>query len=396
MARPMEDYDDGIFSSDGLSENESLHNLDKIESARRAGQRTVKSPSVGVSWLLNMEGICKTAAGRNLTLGWRPGVAVFSRSKLGFIRLYERGGVADASSRWLADDRWELELPPLLNPQEYHTAASAVTMSAGRHYATFQFDQANFSKEIFFGVIRPDYDVEFGKGAAEEDGHCFYDTGTGQCSPGGGDWEGRQPATKQGDRIGLLLDLNAGTLAVYKNEAWLGVMSTGLVGEYSWAVSMKVSGSARIEPAPAPTRTAVEVEAANALQEIQEAMRAASEEIFAWAAGDEGAVTRAGNTRLGCVMGMGQDAAMSEETWVEMAAEWGIDPEAGFTLGEFRTHFTDSLENGELMELLEKVRRVKAAEMRLPPMCSGPTRIRMRHALREAKINQQSMLGDSP
>jgi hypothetical protein len=51
----------------------------------------------------------------------------------------------------------------------------------------------------------------------------------------------------------MLLDLDQGTMTVYKNDERLGVMATGLSGEYSWAVSLAWLGtSARIESAPAP------------------------------------------------------------------------------------------------------------------------------------------------
>ena len=88
------------------------------------------------------------------------------------------------------------------------------------------------------------------------DGHCFYATGSGRCCPGRTDWEGGQNA-KQGDRIGMLLDLDQGSMTIYKNDEWLGVMATGLSGEYSWAVSMYRQGtSVRIEAAPAPAAPA--------------------------------------------------------------------------------------------------------------------------------------------
>ena len=56
-----------------------------------------------------------------------------------------------------------------------------------------------------------------------------------------------------GDRIGLLLDLDEGSIAVYLNGVRLGVMDDGLSGEYCWAVSLwSDSNSARIESAALP------------------------------------------------------------------------------------------------------------------------------------------------
>ena len=58
-----------------------------------------------------------------------------------------------------------------------------------------------------FGVIRPGWDVEGTVGAYGEDNHCFYSTYFGRRYPDGQDWEGMQRTREQGDRIGMLLDL---------------------------------------------------------------------------------------------------------------------------------------------------------------------------------------------
>lgn len=59
-----------------------------------------------------------------------------------------------------------------------------------------------------------------------------------------GDWSapptvavwGGQEGIAGGDVIGLLLDLDQGTLTVYINGRKLGVMKDGLTGEYCWGV----------------------------------------------------------------------------------------------------------------------------------------------------------------
>ena len=67
-----------------------------------------------------------------------------------------------------------------------------------------------------------------------------------------------QHAREAGDRIGMLLDLDQGSMTVYKNDERLGVMATGLSGEYCWALSMESdpydhrTDSVRIEAAVAP------------------------------------------------------------------------------------------------------------------------------------------------
>ena len=50
-------------------------------------------------------------------------------------------------------------------------------------------------------------------------------------------WEGIQPFGC-GDVVGLLLDCDAGTLAVEENGRRLGVAITGLMGELRWAVTL--------------------------------------------------------------------------------------------------------------------------------------------------------------
>jgi hypothetical protein len=133
-------------------------------------------------------------------------------------------------------------------------AASKAVMRAGHHYVQFTVMSGH---AMVFGVIRPGWDVEGGEKAWDVDGHCFCGTYGGHRWPGTHDWEGMQRAREQGDRIGMLLDLDQGTMTVYKNDERLGVMATGLSGEYCWAVSLHYVGySARVDaaalPAPGP------------------------------------------------------------------------------------------------------------------------------------------------
>jgi len=59
--------------------------------------------------------------------------------------------------------------------------------------------------------------------------------------------------------LGLLLDLDEGTLSVYKNGVRLGTMMSGLSGEYVWVMQMIAQANGRpdrqnvrIERAPLP------------------------------------------------------------------------------------------------------------------------------------------------
>ena len=132
-------------------------------------------------------------------------------------------------------------------------AASRVVMRSGRHFAQFTVVAGD---DVLFGVIRPGWDVEGGQHAFCKDGHCFYDTFDGRRLPGTHAWEGMQHAREEGDRIGMLLDLDQGSMSVWKNGELLGVMQAeGLSGPLCWAVELYQGHSARIESAAVPAAT---------------------------------------------------------------------------------------------------------------------------------------------
>ena len=141
----------------------------------------------------------------------------------------------------------------------WRTAASKVVMRSGCHYVQFTVLEGC----MMFGVVRPGWDVEGGVDAEYVDGHCFYYTANGRflrCFDGFNDysdWEGMQHAQEQGDRIGMLLDLDQGSMTVWKNDERLGVMlAEGLRGPLCWAASMfHQDDSARIESAAVPAAT---------------------------------------------------------------------------------------------------------------------------------------------
>ena len=121
-------------------------------------------------------------------------------------------------------------------------------VGGGRHMV--QFTTVRKGDDMLFGLIRADWDVEGGENANWVEGHCFYYTDDGKRYPDDSEWEGMQTAMEEGDRIGLLLDLDAGSLTVYKNDERLGVMQeSGLTDAagYRWAVALASKGdSARI------------------------------------------------------------------------------------------------------------------------------------------------------
>eukprot|EP01046_Picozoa_sp_COSAG06_P005008 COSAG06_NODE_218_length_20036_cov_21.649446_7_plen_414_part_00 len=129
------------------------------------------------------------------------------------------------------------------------TAASAVAMRSGRHYAAFTVLGVHQRDGVYFGLIRPAHgDINDYRMAGGTQDECFYFTQTGMGSRG--DWQGRQ-AARQGDTIGLLLDFGSGSLTVFRNGVRLGVMATGLEGEYSWAANL-VSQHDSVHIAPTP------------------------------------------------------------------------------------------------------------------------------------------------
>ncbi|EJK47999.1 hypothetical protein THAOC_33241, partial [Thalassiosira oceanica] len=156
---------------------------------------------------------------------------------------------------------------------DHGSAISSHIMRSGKHYAKFKVKQMA-SDEINIGIIRPllkkndrmdfrfhpvirddfikdyDSDIDFtirasywGDGNVNcctydgEDGSCWWSSGRGTGDEGDNTWSGNEVLGVDPCTIGLLLDLNAGTLTVYRNSRRLGVMKRGLTGEYCWMVT---------------------------------------------------------------------------------------------------------------------------------------------------------------
>ena len=145
--------------------------------------------------------------------------------------------------------------------------ASSYVMESGIHYAVFHTSKSNF-----IGVVRPVPNLDPGRFvnpnfhffvtelfayflAARTDkwgsGNvhvCEYEceygsmTWTNWDSNTSVDWEGMEDCNT-GDTIGMLLNLEEGTLTIYKNNRRLGVMKDGLSGSYCWYVSVGKKGS---------------------------------------------------------------------------------------------------------------------------------------------------------
>ena len=160
---------------------------------------------------------------------------------------------------------------------EWGTAFSNNILRAGKHYVAFEVSSTKREDDdigALVGVMRPGKANQNTKGYPAKKEFfqnfsrkqvgcqnnndiqcCLYYSHNGDCyssdwedSDNGGlsstwddgglssTWDGKE-GFSSGDEIGMLLDLDVGTLSVYKNSRKLGVMKRGLAGAYCWAVS---------------------------------------------------------------------------------------------------------------------------------------------------------------
>ena len=162
------------------------------------------------------------------------------------------------------------EVPPPdapLGGYHYRCAASAVVMRSGRHYAEFTLVDGQEHPDNHLGVVRPDWDATLQQYEAHRQrDHCFFQTFDGGCLNPSANLEADEPNDVKtwvgqiradlGARIGMLLDLERGSLTVFKNDVLLGVMvESGLTGNYCWAATLYERGDCvRIESKPVPPR----------------------------------------------------------------------------------------------------------------------------------------------
>jgi len=156
----------------------------------------------------------------------------------------------------------------------WSTAMSGHVMRGGRHFTEFTITNEQSRPVIWPGIMRPvlltmgvDFEADWNRNVnpVQVSSHykpavaeklrskrtakwggsnvhcCAYNCETGQCY--WSDWNTRaKPIWREGlgesDTIGLLLDLDEGTLSLFKSGRFLGVMKDGLGGEYAWFVSV--------------------------------------------------------------------------------------------------------------------------------------------------------------
>jgi len=143
---------------------------------------------------------------------------------------------------------------------DWETAFSNNILRAGKHYVTLEVSSSQRDIPVLAGVMRPGqinremrsnpFCEEFHQNFSphnnyDDDQCCMYNSFSGELNC----WDGHKFCKESWDgmedmksfscgEIGILLDLDEGTLIVYKNRVRLGVIKSGLAGQYCWVVSM--------------------------------------------------------------------------------------------------------------------------------------------------------------
>ena len=161
----------------------------------------------------------------------------------------------------------------------WKTAISNNILRAGKHYTTF-VSQSN-DVNLMVGIMRPGqanqnvlgvplwkkFYQKFSRrlvhGECNNENSiqcCMYNNMNGYCYLSDWvdsfnneieSWEGSE-GMSLGDDVGMLLDLDEGTLSVYKNGRKLGVMKRGLAGPYCWVVSLYLGNQVTIKRGTIP------------------------------------------------------------------------------------------------------------------------------------------------
>jgi hypothetical protein len=94
-------------------------------------------------------------------------------------------------------------------------------MTEGRHYWEVEVTKQVDTKKVFLvGAVRPGLDHD--ESHWNTDGACFINAASGSLYGNGKLWADRQGAFAEGDRVGVLLDLDAGWLRFYRNSKRCG------------------------------------------------------------------------------------------------------------------------------------------------------------------------------
>ena len=146
-------------------------------------------------------------------------------------------------------------------------------MRAGKHWATFT-SSSTFDSSQTVGVVRPlpgwenrglvrfspvydEFYQDLLQGRTDrwegdvhycwlniKYGSCVWSDWTGENKTS--DWEGRDDYDTDCTTLGMMLDLDEGTLSLYQNGRRLGTLKSGLRGEYCWTAGLGHKGDLSI------------------------------------------------------------------------------------------------------------------------------------------------------
>ena len=79
------------------------------------------------------------------------------------------------------------------------------------------------------------------------EGDCYWSDWSGEFPPSNILWDGRDDYDGDCKTLGMLLDLDEGTLSVYQNGRRVGTLKDGLAGEYCWLAGFCSKGDVSIQ-----------------------------------------------------------------------------------------------------------------------------------------------------
>jgi hypothetical protein len=104
---------------------------------------------------------------------------------------------------------------------DYSLTTTEIELTAGKHYWEVELlsVKSNYSGSIYIGISRPNLDPTGGYDNSDSTGGWFINDDTGSLWGNGKQFSDEAGPYKQGDRVGVLLDLDDGSLRFFKNGA---------------------------------------------------------------------------------------------------------------------------------------------------------------------------------
>ena len=127
-------------------------------------------------------------------------------------------------------------------------------MKFGQHYCEWTIIKQGSKYSPWLGIVRPSFDPTSGQAGKDtlSREHCFYASVTGNIYPKNvwpvpklDVYSASEAKATAGDCVGLLLDLDKGSLTVFKNYRRIGdIVTHGLHGSFCWCADLGHSGVA--------------------------------------------------------------------------------------------------------------------------------------------------------